>query len=196
MIYKGKRQYGKKMGSAFSKQKQKKEGLMSQMKSKTELSSPASSPAPVSPSQSFCQTPPPRNLATTLSSNQLSQEFLAFLTTLDKASCLDEDECGRADSLRFVLELRALESQEGEILEHNFARYFPLAGGGGLVLDNQELWKECAGIVSKKILTKVDRVMLNKAASACCNELEHDHVMFLSQRKEPSPVCQMISCLL
>jgi len=179
MIYKGKRQHVKKMGSAFSKQKQKKEGLMSQMKSKTELSSPAPSPAPVSPSQSFCQTPPPRNLA-----------------TLDKASCLDEDECGRADSLRFVLELRALESQEGEILEHNFARYFPLAGGGGLVLDNQELWKECAGIVSKKILTKVDRVMLNKAASACCNELEHDHVIFLSQRKEPSPVCQMISCLL
>merc|ERR1711962_579796 len=155
MIYKGKRQHGKKMGSAFSKQKQKKEGLMSQMKSKTELSSQAPSPAPVSPSQSFCQTPPPRNLATTLSSNQLSQEFLAFLTTLDKASCLDEDECGRADSLRFVL-------------------------------DNQELWKECAGIVSKKILTKVDRVMLNKAASACCNELEHDHVIFLSQRKEPS----------
>ena len=82
MIYKGKRQHVKKMGSAFSKQKQKKEGLMSQMKSKTELSSPAPSPAPVSPSQSFCQTPPPRNLATTLSSNQLSQEFLAFLTTL------------------------------------------------------------------------------------------------------------------
>merc|ERR1712004_289177 len=102
----------------FSKHKQKKEGLMSQMKSKTELSSPAPSPAPVSPSQSFCQTPPPRNLATTLASN----------------------ECGRADSLRFVLELRALDSQEGEILEHNFARYFPLAGGGGLVLDNQELW--------------------------------------------------------
>merc|ERR1719370_2189132 len=130
---------------------------MSQMKSKTELSSPAPSPAPVSPYQSFRQTPPPRNLVTTLSSNQLSQEFLAFLTTLDKASCLDEDECGRADSLRFVLELRALESHDGEILEHNFARYFPLSGGGGLVLDNQELWKECAGIVSKKILTKVDR---------------------------------------
>ena len=193
MIYKGAR--GTKMGANISKRKEKKEGLMSQMKSKTERSSPTPSRT-VSPSPSFCQTPPPRNLATTLSSNQLSQEFLAFLTTLDKASCLDEDECGRADSLRFVLELRALESQEGEILEHNFARYFPLAGGGGLVLDNQELWKECAGIVSKKILTKVDRVMLNKAASACSNELEHDHVIFLSQRKEPSPVCQMISCLL
>merc|ERR1719381_454575 len=103
---------------------------MSQMKSKTELSNSAPSPAPVSPSQSFCQTPPPRNLATTLSSNQLSQEFLAFLTTLDKASCLDEDECGRADSLQFVLDLRALDGQEGEIPEHSFARYFPLSGGG------------------------------------------------------------------
>jgi len=195
MIYKGKRQQQcKKMGSAFSKQKQKKEGLMSQMKSKTELSSPTPS-GTVSPSPSFCQTPPPRNLATTLSSPPLSQEFLSFLTTLDKASCLEEDECGRADSLQFVLDLRALDGKEGEIPEHNFARYFPISGGG-LVLENQELWKECAGIVTNKRLTKADKVMLDKAASACCNELEPLHLIFLSQRKEPSPVCQMISCLL
>ena len=130
MIYKGKRkQHCKKMGSAFSKQKQKKEGLMSQMKSKTERSSPTPSRT-VSPSPSFCQTPPPRNLATTLSSTPLSQEFLSFLTTLDKASCLDEDECGRADSFQFVLDLRALEGQEGEIPEHSFARYFSISGGG------------------------------------------------------------------
>ena len=195
MIYKGKRhQHCKKMGSAFSKQKQKKEGLMSQMKSKTEVSSPTPS-GTVSPSPSFCQTPPPRNLATTLSSPPLSQEFLSFLTTLDKASCLEEDECGRADSLQFVLDLRALDGKEGEIPEHNFARYFPISGGG-LVLENQELWKECAGIVTNKRLTKADKMMLDKAASACCNELEPLHLIFLSQRKEPSPVCQMISCLL
>ena len=195
MIYKGKRkQHCKKMGSAFSKQKQKREGLMSQMKSKTELS-----PTPsrtVSPSPSFCQqTPPPRNLATTLSSPQLSQEFLTFLTTLDKASCLEEDECGRADSLQFVLDLRVFEGREGDIPEHKFARYFPISGGG-LVLENQELWKECAGIVTNSRLTKTDKEMLDKAAAACCNELEPLHVIFLSQRKEPSPVCQMISCLL
>ena len=192
MIYRGKRhQHCKKMGSAFSKQKQKKEGLMSQMKSKTEQTQSRT----VSPSPSFCQTPPPRNLATTLSSPPLSQEFLSFLTTLDKASCLEEDECGRADSLQFVLDLRALDGKEGEIPEHNFARYFPISGGG-LVLENQELWKECAGIVTNKRLTKADKMMLDKAASACCNELEPLHLIFLSQRKEPSPVCQMISCLL
>ena len=195
MIYKGKRhQHCKKMGSAFSKQKQKKEGLMSQMKSKTEVSSPTPS-GTVSPSPSFCQTPPPRNLATTLSSPPLSQEFLSFLTTLDKASGLEEDECGLADSFQFVLDLRALDGKEGDIAEHNFARYFPISGGG-LVLENQVLWKECAGIVTNKRLTKADKVMLDKAASACCNELEPLHLIFLSQRKEPSPVCQMISCLL
>ena len=195
MIYKGKRNNCKKMGSAFSKQKQKKEGLMSQMKSKTEQRSPTPSRTPVSQSPSFCQTPPPRNLATTLSSPPLSQEFLSFLTTLDKASCLEEDECGRADSLQFVLDLRALDGKEGEVPEHSFARYFPISGGG-LVLENQELWKECAGIVTNKRLTKADKMMLDKAASACCNELEPLHLIFLSQRKEPSPVCQMISCLL
>ena len=195
MIYKGKRNNCNKMGSAFSKQKQKKEGLMSQMKSKTEQRSPTPSRTPVSQSPSFCQTPPPRNLATTLSSPPLSQEFLSFLTTLDKASCLEEDECGRADSLQFVLDLRALDGKEGEIPEHSFARYFPISGGG-LVLENQELWKECAGIVTNKRLTKADKMMLDKAASACCNELEPLHLIFLSQRKEPSPVCQMISCLL
>merc|ERR1712110_986491 len=98
MIYKGKRNNCKKMGSAFSKQKQKKEGLMSQMKSKTKERSTTPSRTPVSQSPSFCQTPPPRNLATTISSPQLSQEFLSFLSTLDKASGLEEDECGLADS--------------------------------------------------------------------------------------------------
>merc|ERR1712158_137448 len=134
-----------------SKQKEKREGLMSQMRSKTELSPTPSQT--VSPSPSFCQTPPPRNLATTLSSTPLSQEFLSFLITLDKASCLEEDECGRADSLKFVLDLRALDGKEGEISEHSFARYFPISGGG-LVLENQELWKECAGIVTNKRLTE------------------------------------------
>jgi len=169
---------------------------MSQMRSKTELS-PAPSQKAVSPSPSFCQqTPPPRNLATTLSSPPLSQEFLSFLTTLDTASCLDEDECGRADSLQFVLDLRALEDRESDdIPEHKFARYFPISGGG-LVLENRELWKECAGIVTNSRLSKTDKEMLDKAAAACCNELEPLHVIFLSQRKEPSPVCQMISCLL
>ena len=34
---------------------------------------------------------------------------LAFLTTLDEATGLEEGECERADSFRFVLDVRALE---------------------------------------------------------------------------------------
>ena len=196
MIYKGSRQHISKvkMGANISKRKEKKEGLMNQMKNKTEP--PSQSKKPVSPSPSLCQTPPPRNLATTLSSPALSQDFLAFLATLDTASCLEEGELGRRDTLGFVLELRALEEQDiREAKSHSLAKYFPVTGGG-LVIENQMLWKECAEAVSSPALSVAGKARLAMAAEVCCQELEPLHVVFLSQRKERSPLCNVISCLL
>jgi len=189
MIYKGARKT--KMGANISKRKEKKEGLMSQMKSTVE----APPIRQVSPSPSICQTPPPRNLATSLATPALSQEFLAFLGTMDAATGLEEGECGRADTLQFILEVRALEGREGEVAHHSFRRYFP-GPGSGLVLENQELWKECASVVACTVLSVAGRRVLEKASMACCGELEPLHVLFLSQRKQPSAVCQIISCIL
>ena len=189
MIYKGARRT--KMGANISKRKEKKEGLMSQMRSTVE----APPIRQVSPSPSICQTPPPRNLATSLATPALSQEFLAFLGTMDAATGLEEGECGRADTLQFILEVRALEGREGEVAHHAFRRYFP-GPGSGLVLENQELWKECASAVAAPSLSVAGRKVLEKAAAACCGELEPLHVLFLSQRKQPSAVCQIISCIL
>jgi len=189
MIHRGYRRI--KMGSIISKRKDKKEGLMSQMKNMTERSKSRT----VSPSPSTIHTPPPRNLATTLASPTLSHEFLSFLRTLDEASCLEEGECGRADSLQFVLDLRDFEDREDDGSSHSFGCYFP-ATGGGLVLDNRVLWEECQLVVSLPKLSQEGRKRLGLAAECCCSELENLHILFLSQRKEPSAVCQMMSCIL
>ena len=190
MIYRSDRHT--KMGANISKRREKKEGLMTQMKSKTE-SSPSRT---VSPSQSICSgstSPPPRNLATTLASPQLALEFRTYLTLLDEAACLEEGEVGRAETLQFLLDLRALE--DGVVADHGLGRYFPTSGGG-LVLDNRELWRECREAVAGPSLGAEGRARLAKAGEKCGQELEPLHVMFLAQRKEKSPVCQIISCIL
>ena len=110
------------MGQIISKEKkQKREGLMSQMKSKTEVciniqnhhrlvlkglyyQAPSSSPskAPASPSRQS-PPPPPRSLGASLASSSLTAELLTYLRQLDK------DSGGGADrelSLSFVLQVR------------------------------------------------------------------------------------------
>ena len=109
------------MGQIISKEKkQKREGLMSQMKSKTEVciniynhhrlvkglyfQAPSSSPSktPASPSRQS-PPPPPRSLGASLASSSLTAELLTYLRQLDK------DSGGGADrelSLSFVLQVR------------------------------------------------------------------------------------------
>ena len=114
------------MGQIISKEKkQKREGLMSQMKSKAEVlhlifnhspwikyiillsyfqaPSPSSSPskAPASPSRQS-PPPPPRSLASSLASTSLTQELLTYLRQLDRDSGGGTD---REDTLSFVLKV-------------------------------------------------------------------------------------------
>ena len=94
------------MGQVISKEKkQKKEGLMTQMKSKTEQT-PKPSPTKTNnnaPNKKSPSPPPPRSLSSTLGSESLSEEFLVYLQKLDKDSGGDHD---REDSLKFVLKVR------------------------------------------------------------------------------------------
>jgi len=169
---------------------------MSQMREIAENNnSPSVSPSPSMTPSTSVTSPPPRNLATTLASTVLSQEFLAFLITLDEATGLEEGECGRADSFRFVLDVRALEEANEDSPPPCLGHYFNSCGGG-LVLDNRMLWEECRVAVSQHPITAKGRARLALAAQCCCSELDSLHLLFLSQRKEASAVCQIISCIL
>jgi len=198
MIHRGFRR--NKMGNIISKKKEKREGLMSQMRDIAENNNSHSvsrSPSVTPSTSTSLPSPPPRNLASTLASPVLSQEFLAFLTTLDEATGLEEHECGRADTFRFVLDVRALEEEKEDNSSFTpcLGRYFNTCGGG-LVLDNRMLWEECRVAVSQHPLTAKGRDRLALAAQCCCSELDSLHLLFLSQRKEVSAVCQIISCIL
>merc|ERR1712137_217922 len=97
------------MGQIISKEKkQKREGLMSQMKSKTEAPTSSPSKAPASPSRQS-PPPPPRSLAASLASTSLTAELLTFLQKLDKDSGGGTD---RELTLSFVLQIRLLKKEE------------------------------------------------------------------------------------
>merc|ERR1719427_1899622 len=68
-----------------------------------------SSPSP-RPQGRSSPSPPPRGLHSTLDSPTTTKEFLTFLNQMDQTTMMDEEECGRAGSLEFVLEFRLLES--------------------------------------------------------------------------------------
>merc|ERR1711971_1528166 len=90
-----------KMGSIISKAKeklQKKEGLVAQMKNKTEAGSPSKKTSPKK-----LASPPPRRLSSALEAASLTRGFLTFLQNMDRAS-LVPGQSGRADTLQFVLE--------------------------------------------------------------------------------------------
>jgi len=186
----------KKMGQTISKkkEKQKREPLMTQMKNKTTDSSPSprlqgrSSPSP-----------PPRGLHSTLDSPTTTKEFLTFLDQMDKATMMDEEECGRAGSLEFVLKVRDLESapdtHKESLMKQIGEKYFRQPGEG-LVLDNNELWTRCADSCSEVRMTHQGLEHLKKAHDHCLAELDEMHLLFLQQRRDQSCVAQIISCLL
>jgi len=196
----------KKMGQTISKkkEKQKREGLMTQMKNKTLDSSPSlslqgrSSPSPRLQGRSS-PSPPPRGLHSTLGSPATTKEFLLFLNQMDKATMMDEEECGRAGSLEFVLKVRDLESAEDthkeSLMKQIGEKYFHRPGEG-LVLNNNELWTRCADSCSEVRMTQEGVEHLRKAHDHCLAELDEMHLLFLQQRRDQSCVAQIISCLL
>jgi len=196
----------KKMGQTISKkkEKQRREGLMTQMKNKTLDSSPSlslqgrSSPSPLLQRRSS-PSPPPRGLHSTLGSPTTTKEFLLFLNQMDKATMMDEEECGRAGSLEFVLKVRDLESAEDthkeSLMKQIGEKYFHRPGEG-LVLNNNELWTRCADSCSEVRMTQEGVEHLRKAHDHCLAELDEMHLLFLQQRRDQSCVAQIISCLL
>ena len=112
---------------------------------------------------------------------------------------MDEDECGRAGSLQFVLEVRhleaSLEDQKESLMKQIGSKYFG-QHGGGLVLDNNELWTRCAEGCADHKLTLESLENLRKAHDHCLSELDELHLLFLQQRRDQSCVAQIISCLL
>jgi len=209
------------MGQTISKkkEKQKREGLMSQMRNITAFSytlesflqisifqDSSHSLSPQQPSLPSPRTrgrsspsPPPRGLHSTLDSPTTTREFLTFLHEMDKATMMDEEECGRAGSLQFVLEVRDLESAEEtkkeSLMKQIGEKYFHRPGEG-LVLNNNELWTRCADSCSEIKLTHEGIEHLRKAHDHCLAELDEMHLLFLQQRRDQSCVAQIISCLL
>merc|ERR1719483_420183 len=199
MIYRGSQK--KKMGINFSKKKDKerKEGLMTQMKDKTEMSPPPPSPPP-----------PPRGLQGTLTSTYLYLEFQTFLRQLDLATSGHHDDSGlgeedsgeRVTSLNFLREIRRLEEMNDpmsrQILTIEIGdKFFPIGHhGNGLMLENNQLWNRCAEACRTRVLTKQGLEDLHKAHDSVLPELDDLHLLFLHQREEQSCVRQIISCIL
>ena len=118
---------------------------------------------------------------------------------MDQTTMMDEEECGRAGSLEFVLEVRHLESaaenRKESIMKQIGEKYFRQPGEG-LVLENNELWTRCADSCSECRVTKQGVENLRKAHDHCLAELDEMHLLFLQQRRDQSCVAQIISCLL
>ena len=119
---------------------------------------------------------------------------------MDKATMVDEEECGRAGSLKFVIEVRRLESAPDTLKESLMKqireKYFRHPGEG-LVLNNNELWTRCADSCSEIPMThhRIEE-HLKQAHDHCLAELDEMHLLFLQQRRDQSCAAQNISCLL
>jgi len=187
------------MGILLSKPKekqQKREGLMAQMKNKTEDVSPSKkTPARGSPS------PPPRRLSSTLESASLTTEFLSFLRDLDTASLVPHNECGRAEALQFVIEVRQLiNTKEDEskvsLLQEMGRRYFSQSEDGRrLVLENSELWRRISEQCAKCDDVSSAQENVSRAHDSLMSELDENHLLFLQTRRQTSCV-DKVMCLL
>jgi len=185
---------------------------MTQMKNKTGLtyilesllqisifqdSSPT--PPPTPQRRRGSPSPPPRGLHSTLDSPTTTKEFLTFLHQMDKDTMMDEEECGRAGSLQFVLQVRDLniapETQKESLMKQIGEKYFRRPGEG-IVLENDELWTRCADSCSEHKVTHEGLENLRKAHDHCLAELDEMHLLFLQQRRDQSCVAQIIHCLL
>jgi len=189
------------MGSIISKpkdNKQKREGLMTQMRSKTEDVSPSKkTPTKRSPS------PPPRRLSSTLESASLTKEFLTFLKALDKASLVPDNECGRAESLQFVLEVKQLrqtkeEKTKSSMIEEIGKKYFSKSEEGKRIsLENSELYRRCSdqcANLSEQNMSSAEENM-SRAHDSLISALDDDHILFLENRRQTSRVDNLL-CLL
>ena len=112
---------------------------------------------------------------------------------------IDEEECGRAGSLEFVLKVRDLESapdtHKESLMKQIGEKYFSQPGEG-LVINNNELWTRCADSCSEIRMTHHGIEHLKQAHDHCLAELDEMHLLFLQQRRDQSSVAQTISCLL
>jgi len=200
MIYR--RVTKKKMGQAFSKkkQKQKAEGLFTQQ-SNFVKEAVKDSPTPeqsVAPKKGTPPSPRPHGqIQSTLDNPVMTSEFLVFLQKLDKADMLDDDECGRASELEFVLAVQQLETgpeEETADLVHTIGvKYFKQ---DGLDLDNKELWTRCSEACSELKVTESGINCLKDAHDKCLDKLDSVHLVFLQKYRAQTCTSQIISCLL
>jgi len=200
MIYR--RATKKKMGQVFSKkkQKQKAEGLFTQQSNFVREALEAS-PEPGESVVQRAGTPPsPRphgQIQSTLENQIMTSEFRVFLQKLDKADMLDEDECGRASQLDFVLSVQQLDAAQEEeksaLLNIIGKKYFKQ---DGLELDNKDLWTRCSDACSEPAVTESGLNSLKDACDKCLDKLDRDHLVFLQKYRAQSCTSQIISCLL
>jgi len=196
MIYR--RVVKKKMGQAFSKkkQKQKTEGLFTQQ---ANFVKDAVKDSPDQPTRKA--TPPsPRphgQIQATLENPTMTSEFRVFLQKLDKADMIEEDECGRASELDFVLKVQQLEDapeeQKAAIIHSIGVNYFKQ---DGLDLDNKELWKRCSETCSQQTVTESGLSCLKDACDKCLDKLDSLHLVFLQKYRAQTCTAHIISCLL
>jgi len=192
----------KKMGQAFSKkkQKQKAEGLFTQQANFVK-DAVQESPSLNNPSEQRNSTPPsPRphgQILSTLENPMMTTEFLVFLHKLDKADMLEEDECGRADELEFVIAVRQAEAASDEkkaaLVKEIGMKYFKQ---DGLDLDNKELWTRCSRVCQEDKVTETTMSNLFDAHDKCLDKLDSLHMVFLQKYRVQSCTAQIISCLL
>jgi len=192
----------KKMGQAISKkrQKPKAEGLLTQQSNfvKEAVKDSPTSERPTAPSKGSPPSPRPHGqISSTLDNAVMTSEFLVFLHKLDKSDMLDDDECGRAGELEFVLAVQQLEDapeEEKSDLLHSIGRkYFK---GEGLDLDNKELWNRCSEVCKEQRVSESGLGCLQDAHDKCLDKLDSLHLVFLQKFRAQSCTAQIISCLL
>ena len=146
-------------------------------------------------------SPPPRRLSSTLASTSLTTEFLIFLQELDKASLVPEEECGQADVLRFILEVRQLVQTEEEkrkvsLLEQIGRKYFsPTEDGRRLALENSLLWTRCRDLCADCGDVTSAQESVTRAHDSLVSDLDELHLQFLQTRRQTSRV-EAVMCLL
>ena len=146
-------------------------------------------------------SPPPRRLSSTLASSSLTKEFLTFLQDLDRASLVPDNECGQAEALQFILEVRELmETEEAKskvsLLEQIGRRYFsPTEDGRRLALENSLLWRRCRDQCANCQDVATAQETVARAHDSLISSLEEPHLLFLQTRRQTSRV-EKVMCLL
>merc|ERR1711892_75899 len=195
MIYRRSCAKNKKMGGIVSKQKKK--GLLTQSNHLLKDSKPVKfkKQESVSPSSSESSQGHLGQLHSTLESPVMSDRFGEYLKNLDRADMLDEDDCGRAEQLEFVLAVQHLESCGKEeiprlVTEIGETFFRPQ----GLDLDNRELWKKCKDfcLAPKENNLENGVSFLQQAHNKVLDRLEPLHFHFLTELKPQTSCTQKL----